>query len=67
METVLNQEGGIDPLAVDLAGQCRAKPAPMLATTSATVTGCSNLHSEPSGKRTTGIVRTKKYQHPTGC
>jgi hypothetical protein len=34
------------------ASAARTNPAPMDAATSITVTDCSNLRSEPSGKRT---------------
>jgi hypothetical protein len=38
-----------------------AKPAPMLIATSATVTGASNLRSDPSGKRITGIDSNQSF------
>ena len=54
---LVDREAGIDELAVDLAQQsaARARPAPMLCATSATVTACANSRFEPSGKVMTGI------------
>ena len=40
------------------ASAARARPAPMLAATSATVTGASKTRSEPSGSRITGMSDT---------
>jgi len=42
------------------ASAARAKPAPMLSATSATVTGCAKLRCEPSGKVITGIFSLPK-------
>src|SRR5262245_6665756 len=45
------------------ASAARARPAPMEAATSATLTGPGNDFDEPSGRRILGIARENAYYH----
>ena len=76
IDVAVDQEGGIDQLATDLAGQGGpGRPAPMLAATSAMVTGLGKERMEPSGSLMSGMLAglrqkvrsSRTFQQTNGC